>query len=130
MSRLRQAVGESAVESVHVGADGSVSRRYRFGPAFPGFAGHFPGRPILPAIVHVLAGVDTLDAWLGVRQRLVGIDNAKFTLPVGPDQTLVVQCRERDPGPGGRRYEVRLSTDGRPAALFVLETAAVSEGAP
>jgi 3-hydroxymyristoyl/3-hydroxydecanoyl-(acyl carrier protein) dehydratase len=56
----------------------------------PALAGHFPGRPIVPAVV-------LLDCVLGAAQRafgattVTGLSRAKFTAPFLPEQTAELQ---------------------------------------
>jgi 3-hydroxyacyl-[acyl-carrier-protein] dehydratase len=52
----------------------------------PAFAGHFPGRPIVPGVVlldHAIAAVTN-----ALGKSVVGIGNAKFLSPVGPGAEL------------------------------------------
>ena len=55
------------------------------------FAGHFPGRPILPGaallalVLRALGEQAALKAWLGER---ISIDSAKFLWPLGPGASL------------------------------------------
>lgn len=72
----------------HLG-DGAWQRFFCFPPDFIGFAGHFPGQPVLPAIIQicmvrlfwsdVVSPVDSLD-----------VISAKFLKPVLPDQDIMV----------------------------------------
>lgn len=69
--------------------DDAWQRFFCFPPDFIGFAGHFPGQPVLPAIVQicmvrlfwsdVVSPVDSLD-----------VISAKFLKPVLPDQEIMV----------------------------------------
>ncbi|CAN5517709.1 hypothetical protein BH10PSE16_BH10PSE16_08650 [soil metagenome] len=69
-------------------------------PDHPAFAGHFPGRPILPGVVLLDAAVHAVSNALGSsasgqnhRQdgsAVCQISSAKFLSPVGPGETLTL----------------------------------------
>lgn len=64
----------------------------------PAFAGHFPGRPIVPGVVLLDRAILFAEQWLG---RPVGhwqVGNAKFFSPVGPDQILTFSLQARASG--------------------------------
>jgi 3-hydroxymyristoyl/3-hydroxydecanoyl-(acyl carrier protein) dehydratase len=52
----------------------------------PAFAGHFPGRPIVPGVVLLDRVAQLVAADRG--QRIAAIGSAKFLSPVGPGATL------------------------------------------
>jgi 3-hydroxyacyl-[acyl-carrier-protein] dehydratase len=52
----------------------------------PAFAGHFPGRPIVPGVVLLDRAVQAVEEALG--QRAVGVGSVKFLSAVGPGATL------------------------------------------
>jgi len=74
----------------------------------PAFAGHFPGRPIVPGVV-------LLDRAIIFADRLLGNDppaawqigNAKFFSPVGPGETLTYRLEIK--ASGAVAFNVRAS---------------------
>lgn len=68
-------------------------RRITIGPDHPAFAGHFPGRPLLPGVALLAEVLETaldspeLAARIGPSPR---ISVAKFLAPVAPGAELVI----------------------------------------
>lgn len=70
----------------------------------PAFAGHFPGRPILPGVALLAEVMERwLAQWPQALQAKWNFDAVKFLAPVGPGArlTLVVRARTR-----GHAFEV------------------------
>lgn len=57
----------------------------------PAYAGHFPGRPVLPGVVLLDHAMLTIEAASG--QQLAGLQLAKFHSPVSPGQQLWLEFR-------------------------------------
>lgn len=55
----------------------------------PAFAGHFPGRPIVPGVVLLDQAILFAEKLLGKADAHWQVGNAKFLSPVGPAETLV-----------------------------------------
>lgn len=55
-------------------------------PDHPAFAGHFPGRPIVPGVVLLDHAQALIEAATG--KTLSGVALAKFLSPVGPGEAL------------------------------------------
>lgn len=73
----------------------------------PAFAGHFPGRPVLPGVVLLSLVMQALAARPALQARLgatPSIEEVKFLAPVGPGTRLQVALREHATG---LAFEVR-----------------------
>lgn len=58
-------------------------------PDHPAFAGHFPGRPIVPGVVLLDQAILFAERIAGPREGAWQVGTAKFLSPVGPGETLV-----------------------------------------
>lgn len=82
----------------------------------PAFAGHFPGRPIVPGVVLLDETVIALEAALGGGGPWA-LGSAKFLSPVTPGEP--VELRWQDPGPNGA-IAFSLTSGGRAVASGTL----------
>lgn len=57
----------------------------------PSLAGHFPGRPVVPAVMLLDCVLSEAERWLGAAVSATSLANAKFTAPLLPEQTAVLQ---------------------------------------
>jgi len=80
--------------------------------AHPSFAGHFPGRPVVPGVV-------LLDGVLEAAQRLFGLSletlrmpQVKFLQPLLPRQTAEVAFEQTAVDAGHARIRFRIERDG------------------
>lgn len=73
----------------------------------PAYAGHFPGRPILPGVVLLDAALQALAVEQGVDagQALAQLKSAKFHRPVTPGEALTLHYASTPNA--GVRFEIR-----------------------
>jgi 3-hydroxyacyl-[acyl-carrier-protein] dehydratase len=85
--------------------------------AEPLFAGHFPGRPILPGVMLLGLARRAIAASLHRPVKLVRVVRQRFVVPVLPESEVTVNCVLTDNGDGTLRATCRWClSDGTLAA--------------
>lgn len=74
----------------------------------PALAGHFPGRPVVPAVVLLTEILARVEALTGEPPQRWTITTAKFFAPVMPGELL--SFRHASASPDGFRFEVRAAS--------------------
>jgi 3-hydroxymyristoyl/3-hydroxydecanoyl-(acyl carrier protein) dehydratase len=64
----------------------------------PAFAGHFPGRPIVPGVVLLDRAILCAEEMLGRRGLNWQVGNAKFFSPVAPEEALTFSLIQKPSG--------------------------------
>jgi len=64
----------------------------------PGFEGHFPTFPVLPAVAQLSLLADTLTMFNDRAIAITAIPIAKFLRPVTPDTAVTVEVRSNESG--------------------------------
>ncbi len=85
--------------------------------AHPVFVGHFPGQPLVPAVMLLEQVAHALHAWQ--RQRLARVLQAKFMAPLLPDETAEVSLARVEAQPSRLRFEIQRA--GMVLAAGVIE---------
>lgn len=87
---IKNSILKKNLQNVIVKDSGEIEGVFIFPADFPAFAGHFPGQPVLPAVVQ-LAAVRLLAA-RHLKQELapITVARAKFKSMVGPDEPMTV----------------------------------------
>ena len=67
------------------------AREFSVGADHPCLAGHFPGNPVVPAVMLLELVGETLEGALGRRVQLAGVPLAKFMAPLLSQQALRVE---------------------------------------
>lgn len=116
-SAMREQIARAAVTELRRLPDGTVTREFSLPKGFVGFAGHFPGYPILPAVGQLLLAQLVAEEALGRPLCLREVDHAKFTRPIRPVEAVRVDVRLRD-GEDGVTADAVLQAAGESASKF------------
>jgi 3-hydroxyacyl-[acyl-carrier-protein] dehydratase len=119
MNNMMKSIESAALTPMVVGEDQSAGRKFSFGEEFIGFSGHFPGFPIVPAIVQIQIAQLLIEGCVGAPLKLQVVERAKFLVPLRPDQEIdvnVCPCAGLD----GHAYRVKLTVEEQVAASFIL----------
>jgi 3-hydroxyacyl-[acyl-carrier-protein] dehydratase len=91
---LKSAIMASAKGPATQTETGTFVRTYCFKPDFIGFSGHFPGYPILPAVVQVFTILSMAEEVKGRSLELISIVKAKFHIEIHPGQDVRIEYQE------------------------------------
>ena len=116
MSELWEAIARSATGDAATDADGGVQRTFVFTEEFPGFMGHFPGHPVLPAMIQMMAAAGIWSHGPGGARKVRGALRARFLMPITPGMTVTVHARPLGPDAA----EIRVMAEERLTATFTL----------
>jgi len=97
------------------GPDDELTARFLFPTGFIGFQGHFPGRPVLPAVCNIQAAIAMLEAWKETDVSLDEIISAKFAAPIGDDEEVLLRCSVASKD--GRRAVVKTTVEKGSASV-------------
>lgn len=120
MSVMRRAVLHAASQLEHLPELGVWRQSFCFAADSAVFAGHFPGHPVLPAVVQVLMVQVVLEA-IGQQAELASVPQAKFLAPLGPDTDILLTLSK---GRREGRWECTLHSGETLAARIQLEVPA------
>jgi 3-hydroxyacyl-[acyl-carrier-protein] dehydratase len=96
MNEMERQVLAAALAEPKRGSDGCVTQEFRFPEDFIGFQGHFPDRPMLPAVVQLMMIRAALRAAYGECGSVASIKSASFMRSILPLETVRVDCVPRD----------------------------------
>lgn len=90
ITSIEQNILEESLQSMTETDTGGVIGIFSFSPDFPAFEGHFPGQPVLPAVVQVAAVRLLASKYLGKKLVPIRLDRAKFKSMVGPEEPMTI----------------------------------------
>lgn len=101
----------------------SMHGEFIFGKDFIGFAGHFPGEPVVPGVCFVQAALCLIERGRGRSARLTEIVNAKFYAPALPEEHLAIHCVSEKKQDGSERFRALVKRGETKIAELVLAIA-------
>lgn len=118
MKSLFSAVAACRVAGPLEAASGECEAAFLFPPSFPGFAGHFPGKPVLPGIAQIMAVVHVCG--LPAPAAMRSIKTCKFLRPVFPDERIDMTVSRSGTEDGGIKARAALRVGGELCASMTL----------
>ena len=116
---MRDSIAAARIGEPRQNPEGATVVEFKFDPADPTFAGHFPDRPILPGVFQLemarVAAEFVLKSSLSVQE----IRKAKFQRPIFPGETVRLELKITT-NDGAIRARADFSVDGQPAGETVL----------
>ena len=117
---MRDAISAAKISGPSSQADGANRFEFNFPASDPTFAGHFPGRPILPGVFQ-LEIVRLAAEWIQNRALAVQeIAKAKFQRPILPGETLKLNLKLTE-ADGVISARANFSCGGQPAGEALLK---------
>ncbi len=96
-----------------------VTAEFCLSEDFIGFQGHFPGRPVLPAVCMISAVLATVQKALGKNVALEVVKSAKFFAPVTPEERVRIEFK-LDSLSEPREIRARLTRNNKKTAIIYL----------
>ncbi len=115
---MREAIMQAALGPARL-TEETGEQSFRFAADFIGFAGHFPGYPILPAVLQTLMAQLLAEQLIGQQLQFLALERAKFTQQLAPDDQIDVSLRYREQD-GQLRCSCELHAADKRAASFTL----------
>ncbi|EFI33469.1 Beta-hydroxyacyl-(acyl-carrier-protein) dehydratase FabA/FabZ [Desulfonatronospira thiodismutans ASO3-1] len=123
MNAVRKVVLSARYHSPEVVDNRTVRQYFCFSADFVGFSGHFPGDPVLPAVVQICMGVVLAEDLCPPGQKnnmlLEKVKRAKFLRKLTPEQMIMAECKAD--GQDLLSFGVQLTVNGETASSFTLE---------
>ena len=116
---MRDSIAGARVSDPRQNAEGATVLEFKFEPGDPTFAGHFPGRPILPGVFQLELSRVAAELVLGCSLSVQEIRKAKFQRPIFPGETVRLELKVTTDD-GAIRTRADFSVDGQPAGETVL----------
>lgn len=119
MKNLIEAIKKSSAKPAQIKSQWEISNSYCFDNSFLGFSGHFPGYPILPAVMQLLLAQLLIEEQKGHKIEVISIEKAKFLSEIRPNDPVTVICTNADTD-NGHRSKVKIVSGDRAVSSFTI----------
>ncbi|MBN1905682.1 MAG: hypothetical protein JW927_11350 [Deltaproteobacteria bacterium] len=119
MKNLIEAIKKSSAKPAQIKSQWEISNSYCFNNSFLGFSGHFPGYPILPAVMQLLLAQLLIEEQKGHKIEVISIEKAKFLSEIRPNDPVTVICTNADTD-NGQRSKVKIVSGDRAVSSFTI----------
>lgn len=94
MDKLINAIVKSELDTTIQDDPAEITGGFCFENDFIGFSGHFPGYPLLPAVIQLLTAQVLIERLKGCGIKITSIKKAKFLSEVRPGDRINVKCAD------------------------------------
>lgn len=120
MTPIEKDLADTLVGSI-VCKQNTATATYNLPKSFKGFDGHFPGHPILPAVLQVMLGKIVCNALTSRPLAVKSIERAKFMQEISPDMNIQVSATQKDVSEQGiYRFSVTFEADKGKVSTFSM----------
>jgi len=118
---MQRTISTAQIGGPRLGPNGVNELEFRFSPNDPVFAGHFPGRPLLPGVFQLEMARTCAEAILKCRLRVREVVKAKFLRPILPAEIVSMSVKLSEEADKIRvRALASFSVNQQPAGETVL----------
>jgi 3-hydroxymyristoyl/3-hydroxydecanoyl-(acyl carrier protein) dehydratase len=114
MNDMNEAIKSCVIKPAEK-TDRGWEKTYIFGPDFLGFQGHFPGNPIMPAILQIMIAREAIAEQMGYEYDVLSVRRAKYMKIVASDTAVTVTWTIKEE-PDSIACKCTLETQGSPAS--------------
>ncbi len=126
MNKLINSIEKSVLNSPRQGDPSGITGEFCFDMNFTGFSGHFPGYPLLPAVIQLLIAQLLIERQKGCKIKVTLIEKAKFLSEIKPDDRIRVKCTDADEGEN-QRSKVIITSGDKTVSSFNLNFCSLKE---
>jgi 3-hydroxyacyl-[acyl-carrier-protein] dehydratase len=126
MNKLIDAIEKSALDSPKQEDPSGITGEFCFDRNFIGFSGHFPGYPLLPAVLQLLIAQLLIERQKEYKIKVTLIEKAKFLSEIKPDDRITVKCIDV-PEDETRKCKVVITSGDRTVSSFSMNFCPLKE---